>query len=217
VLARGEVEVPRGGRASLELLVQPLEEPLIVPLAGRARASRAWGLQTLDVTAELLNEPPRGSALRFQRAAIPAPRSSDEEPASWEWSIPGGVQLGRWSVSVPKLGLGAAVDVPVQGLADVLIDVPDQVEVTVELRERSSDRPVPDARLGWMPRHDWSKVGGALVAPARERAVLDESQRPASRWTPRSRRTISAKPRQGRSPGRSGQLAHGVRSGRRRR
>jgi hypothetical protein len=160
-VAREEVEVRRGGRASVELLVRPVEEPELVPLAGRVRASRAWSFRELSVTAELLDEPPRGSATNFRSVTLGEPRNRDEEPAVWEWSMPG-VQAGRWSVSLPRLGLGLAVDVPAQGRTDVEIAVPDPVEVAVELRERGSERPVPDARLGWMPPRSWCDVGGML-------------------------------------------------------
>jgi hypothetical protein len=98
VLARGEIEVPAGAHAVLELRIEPVEEPRLVAMSGRVIASRAWGFTDLDVTAELLDEPPRGSAQRWLRATVDAPRDAHEDPAVWEWTLEGAQPgSGAWS------------------------------------------------------------------------------------------------------------------------
>jgi hypothetical protein len=161
VLARAEAAVTADRHASVTLRVPPVDEPVLVRMSGRVRAGRAWGFRELALTAELLDAPPRGSARRFLNARVAAPRAEAEEPAVWEWELDG-VQPGRWSVDLPLLGLGRAVDVPLLGLADVELVVPDPVDVSVELRERGSGLAVPDGRLAWTPPRGWSDVGGQL-------------------------------------------------------
>ena len=161
VLARGEIEVPAGAHAVLELRIEPVEEPRLVAMSGRVIASRAWGFTDLDVTAELLDEPPRGSAQRWLRATVDAPRDAHEDPAVWEWTLEG-AQPGKWSVELPKLGVGLPVDLTLQASTDVELVVPDPVELSVELRERGTDLPVPDGHPAWIPARPWTDVGGAL-------------------------------------------------------
>jgi hypothetical protein len=185
VLARGAADLAQGGLARIELALEPSAPLEPAPLSGRVTAHRAWGFRELRLALELLGEAPRGSAAQ-RSVELGAPRpDGDGERAVWPWSVEGGVQPGRWSIDVPAVGVGLALDVPTGGLADLELAIPDPIELTVTTIEAVSDRPVPDAQLMWMPPRTWSDVGGQLIAaepsgPGRFRLVVPEG--PIELW-----------------------------------
>jgi hypothetical protein len=103
----------------------------------------------------------------------------------WEWSVEGGVQPGWWSIDVPEVGVGLALEVPEGGVADVVIAIPDPVDVAVTTVEDASGLPVLDARVAWMPPRTWSEVGGELrdaQSAGGGRSLLRAPEGPLELW-----------------------------------
>ncbi len=150
VLATAWVDVHAGVQGEVLLDVQPLEPVTKASVRGRIHLPEEWAMHTPVWRLQRTSPSLRGKALNRNLSAGEA--FAIEGRAGWYTLEIDRLEAGSYALVLSGLSFAVAFDLPPEGLADLLIEVPPPVEFSVLLQDASSGADVPEIEtILWSP------------------------------------------------------------------
>jgi hypothetical protein len=160
ILASEHADVVAGARRSVTLVASERPQIRKVPLSGTIRVPTAWNVEQAFGSAELLGTAEDGSGgfLRFN-GTNRRPIGSDEV---YDWSIEGGVQPGKYALSLHDPPFIVVAEVGEEGRTDADIIVPPPGRVSVRVVDDATGVDAAIGEIHWYPAWPPGVSGGSL-------------------------------------------------------
>lgn len=174
VLGRATVTVRAGAlsRASIQLVPPP--QASWARLEGRVFLPKEWGIERARsgisplragmlprIMLKLMGTPLEGFDDRQMldlRVVEPSTRAGMEE---LHW-VHDRVQVGRYELGLHEPSYSIVIEVPPEGLRNVVLEVPPPVELLVEVLDKSTGEPIETDALKWNSKRPVGVSGGSL-------------------------------------------------------